>query len=347
MLPRFDTEALKATHPIEDVVAGYGVDLRPSGRVLIGRCPFHPDGGRPNLVVYAGTRSWYCFRCAIGGDAIAFVMRIEDVPFPAACRRLDGTAVARRRPRLPPRPRSAPRGPDELACLAAAVELYQAQLDTAPAALAYARTRGLDRATLERCRIGYAAGGLAAFLRWRRLPLGAAVRTGLLRRDGAETLAGRLVVPEVRRGQPLWLVGRLVPEDGAAADERPRYLGLPGPRPLLGWEDAARHRAVFLAEGILDWLLLRRWGLPAVGLGGTGVPPRALKALARFDRVYAVLDDDEPGHRATAVLVDALGPRAVPVPLPGVRDVGELASRPAGLADLVASARRAERALAA
>jgi hypothetical protein len=40
MLPRFDTEALKTAHPVEDVVAGYSVDLRPSGRVLVGRCPF-------------------------------------------------------------------------------------------------------------------------------------------------------------------------------------------------------------------------------------------------------------------------------------------------------------------
>jgi DNA primase len=239
-----------------------------------------------------------------------------------------------------------PRGPDKLACLAAAVELYQGQLHSTPAALAHARSRGLDRATLERHRIGYAAGGLAAFLRWRGLSFGAAVRAGLLRRDGAETLAGRLVVPEVRRGQPVWLVGRLVPAGAEPGDERPRYLGLPGTRPLLGWEHAARHRAVWLAEGTLDWLLLRRWGLPALGLGGASVPPRAVAALGRFARVYTLLDDDEPGRRATATLVDTLGSRAVPVPLPGVHDVGELAQRPGGVGALLASARRAERARA-
>ena len=52
MALQIDTQALKRTYPIAEVVARYGIDLRPSGRALIGRCPFHDDGGRPNLHVY-------------------------------------------------------------------------------------------------------------------------------------------------------------------------------------------------------------------------------------------------------------------------------------------------------
>jgi hypothetical protein len=49
---RIDIAALKQTHPIEAVVPQYGVELKHQGRGLVGRCPFHLDGGRPNLVVF-------------------------------------------------------------------------------------------------------------------------------------------------------------------------------------------------------------------------------------------------------------------------------------------------------
>ncbi|MBV9899277.1 MAG: hypothetical protein JO020_34405, partial [Chloroflexi bacterium] len=39
-------------HPIAEVVAQYGIDLRRSGSALVGRCPFHADGGRPNLTLF-------------------------------------------------------------------------------------------------------------------------------------------------------------------------------------------------------------------------------------------------------------------------------------------------------
>ncbi len=74
-----DTSALKLAHPIEDVVTRYGIDLRRQGHALVGRCPFHADGGRPNLHVFEATKSWFCFRCGQGGDVLKFVMLAEEV----------------------------------------------------------------------------------------------------------------------------------------------------------------------------------------------------------------------------------------------------------------------------
>src|SRR5512133_2794397 len=102
MALQIDTEALKRAYSIAEVVARYGIDLRPSGRTLIGRCPFHDDGGRPNLHVYESSSSWYCYRCAIGGDVISFVERIEHVGFREAVERIArgglraGVTVSRR-----------------------------------------------------------------------------------------------------------------------------------------------------------------------------------------------------------------------------------------------------------
>lgn len=219
----------------------------------------------------------------------------------------------------------------ERACLAVAVDLYHRRLLADPTALAYCRARGLDAATLSRCQVGYAAGGdLTAALRRRGLPLAAATRAGLLDRHGEERLAGRLVVPEIREDGPLWLIGRSLVEATS-----PRYLGLPGCKPLLGWAEARGWSAIVVTEGVIDRLVLSGWGVPAVALAGTHARPEVLAALAHFPRVWLLLDADAAGLAATSALRAALGARAVPIPLPaGVKDVAELAPRADGRAIL-------------
>jgi DNA primase len=344
---RVDVEALKAAHPIQDVVARYGIELRRQGRAAVGRCPFHPDHGRPNLHVWADTRSWFCFRCNLGGDVIRFVELAEALSFRDAVERLTGSSsgcfftppIASSQP-----PRSAARtqrgfderDSEELTVLRATTSLYHQRLLTDPNALAYLDQRGLDRATVETYLIGFAAGDeLVPFLRWRRLPLGPALRLGLLDHVGREFLAGRIVVPELRDGRPVWLVGRILEqrshttEDGK--QQPPKYLALRGSKPLLGAELARGSATVIVVEGVFDLLTLRRWGYPAVALVGTHTRPDVIDQLRAFQRLYLVLDQDDAGLEATLRLVDALGPSAVPVALPdGVKDVAELAPRADG-----------------
>jgi hypothetical protein len=109
-------------------------------------------------------------------------------------------------------------------------------------------------------------------LRWQRLPLGPALRVGLLTHAGREFLADRIVVPKLRDGQPVWLVGRLL-EHMAAADcdaeqAPPKYLALPGSKPLLGLEQARGSTTIIATEGVFDLLPLRRWGYPMRRAGG-------------------------------------------------------------------------------
>ena len=75
-----DTEAVRRQHPLADIVAGYGIELRRSGCALVGRCPFHADGGRPNLTVYGRSGRWVCYRCGEGGEVIGFVGTTGNAP---------------------------------------------------------------------------------------------------------------------------------------------------------------------------------------------------------------------------------------------------------------------------
>ncbi len=278
---RIDTERLRQQHPIAEVVERYGIELRRSGSALIGRCPFHADAGRPNLVVYPRSARFVCFRCQVRGDAISFVQQIEQLSFRDAAGRLDARVVSHA-PRIacrrdPYRHGSPTRSDGELRALAAAVELYANRLLGDQRALGYLAGRGFDRELLIRQRIGFAVGDeLVSYLTWRGVPVSAAKRVGLLRADGRERLAGRIVFPEIRQRQPVWLIGRLL----EPADDLPRYLGLPGPKPLLGWDQASRDRlGVCIVEGPLDLLALQQWGVPGLALCGTGFSPTTLQLL--------------------------------------------------------------------
>ncbi len=313
-----DTEALKLAHPIEDVVARYGIELRRQGQALVGRCPLHHDRGRPNLQVWPTSRSWYCFRCSTGGDVIRWVELLEQVDFRQAAQRLDAGRLsaphALAAPGRPSPPRHLEeRDPREAIALQAATMLYHQRLLSDPTAMAYLTGRGIDRATVEACRLGYAAGDeLIPYLAWRQLGLEPALRVGLLGRNGR-------------------LEAGIDTDD--AADVPPKYLGLPGSKPLVGLEQVAASPSVLATEGVFDWLTLCRWGYPAVALLGTHARSDIVERLRGFQRVYLVLDQDDAGLEATIQLVDALGPTAIPVALPdGIKDVAELAPRGDGQA---------------
>lgn len=76
------TSRVKDAISIEDFIAQY-VELRPSGRNLVGRCPFHDDRV-PSLVVFPATNSFHCFGCRAGGDVISFLRLKMNLSFSEA-----------------------------------------------------------------------------------------------------------------------------------------------------------------------------------------------------------------------------------------------------------------------
>jgi DNA primase len=81
---RGEIEDLKSRTSIEKLVGRY-VELRPSGKRFLAHCPFHEDR-RPSFVVFPDTQSFYCFGCREHGDALNFLMRIENLSFGEAVR---------------------------------------------------------------------------------------------------------------------------------------------------------------------------------------------------------------------------------------------------------------------
>ncbi len=172
MLQRDQIEALRAAYRIEAVVRDY-VELRLSGRCLIGRCPFHEDR-RPSFTVFPHTQTWWCFACNIGGDVFDFLQRIEHISFREAVERLSGPTIQdtnhkrqKFRPStLNPKPVAWNLTPEHFTLLTAAMEVYHASLFSRPDLLRYLARRGLDGDAVRKYQLGYSTGSdLARHLR--------------------------------------------------------------------------------------------------------------------------------------------------------------------------------------
>lgn len=79
-------DGIKSTLSMQDVALLYGFEPNRAGSIL---CPFHQEK-TPSLKVYSEIgRGWHCFGCGKGGSVIDFVMLLFDIPFRAACVRLN------------------------------------------------------------------------------------------------------------------------------------------------------------------------------------------------------------------------------------------------------------------
>ncbi len=78
--------AIKAV-PLIDIIEPY-VQLRHAGTQFVGHCPWHKWRSGRSFTVNPKLNLWRCWSCNIGGDAIAFVMRIERLSFRDSVNRL-------------------------------------------------------------------------------------------------------------------------------------------------------------------------------------------------------------------------------------------------------------------
>ncbi|MBV9354431.1 MAG: hypothetical protein JO023_02775, partial [Chloroflexi bacterium] len=251
-------------------------------------------------VTFSGT---VC-NCGATGDVIQFVIEREGCSFLEACERLAERGRPPLRHDLGPRPaaragrcwETIPAESPEGRVLDLASQVYQEGLARSRRAQAYLRGRGVPDTQAADYQLGYADGH--ALLG--RLERGGLLATGLdlglvVERPPEpgpgpryrEFFADRVIVPELRGARAIWFIGRAA-EEGPT--RRPKYLSLPGQRPLLGAEAVAGQRVVYVVEGPFDWLAARAWGLAACCLCGTHTPPERLPALERAVAVYGVLD---------------------------------------------------------
>ena len=317
-IPDAELERLKAEVSVERLVEASGVELKPAGKDLLGRCPFHDDR-EASLVVTPAKNLWHCFACQIGGGPIDWVMKTKGVSFRHAVELLRECATelpartGRGMRALPPPIRF---DVGDQVLLEQAIAYYHERLKQTPEALAYLARRGLDDAELiERFRLGFADRSLGLRLPEKTRKAGHEIRTrlqklGLLRESGHEHFNGSIVIPVVSAGGEITEVyGRKIRDD--LRPGTPYHLYLPGPHRGVWNETAlAASREVILCEALIDALTFWRAGFRNVtaSYGVEGFTEHHLAALKRYGtrRVLIAYDRDEAGERATEKLAERL-----------------------------------------
>jgi DNA primase catalytic core len=331
-IPEADLQRLKEEISVERLVEGAGIELKRSGKDLLGRCPFHADG-EPSLVVTPSKNLWHCFGCQVGGGPLDWVMKARGVSFRHAVELLKadpslaagGGIVKHGTRRVLAAPVSL--DADDQQLLDDVVDYYHQTLKSSPEALAYLDKRGLaNEEAIATFKLGYANRTLGLRLPEKNRAAGEALRgrlqkLGILRDSGHEHFNGSLVVPVFNeQGHVTEIYGRKI-----RGDLRPgtaKHLYLPergrGGRGRGVWNLAAFSAPSFtsetgvliLCEALLDALTFWCAGFTNVTAtyGAECFTEDHAQALHAFGvrRVLLAFDRDKGGDQGAAALAPRL-----------------------------------------
>ena len=200
---------LDSTNIVE--LIGSFVALKKIGQNFHGLCPFHDDK-TPSLSVSPEKKIFHCFGCGASGNAITFLRRHKNLPFPEAVRLLAGKA------RIPMDTEEDKKRELFLFCLAKAQEEFAAQLRSVAfrSAINCLTERGINQATQEEFALGYAGSvkDLIAALKHSGIKKEAPLGVGLLKEKEQGITCpfmGRIIFPLTdQRGATVGFGGRAI-----------------------------------------------------------------------------------------------------------------------------------------
>lgn len=310
-------EDVQRVREASDIVAVVGehAPVKQRGRDFWCCCPLHHEK-TPSLKIDPALQLWHCFGCGEGGDVFAFVMKVEDLTFPEAVRKLaerahieiveaGGRGVS-----------SSRKGRLKDVCRATAA-FYHTQLMRSPArpaadARAYLAGRHLGGAVPKTWNLGFAPGNGAlvrhlsaqGFKPDEMLEANVATKG----RDGhlRDRFFNRVMFPiNDAQGDCIAFGGRVIGKG------EPKYLNsqetpiFHKSQVLYGLDKAKAAMAstgcAVVVEGYTDVIALHENGISfAVATLGTALTMRHIRILARHaqKRIVYLFDGDAAGQRA-------------------------------------------------
>ena len=328
MIPREIIDEILYRNDIEQVIGSY-VTLKRAGSNLNGLCPFHSEK-TPSFTVFPATKSFYCFGCGAGGDAITFVMRTENLDYRGALEFLASRAgISLPEENVPGDDGGVPRKRIYEMNLEAARFFRECLFDEkiGKEALEYLhKDRGLSIATIKRFGLGFS-------------PNNAWMLTNHMKKLGftdEELVVGFLCGKSKKTGNPydyfrnrvifpiIDTSSNIVGFGGRVMDDsKPKYLntsdtpGFKKSRHLFALNFAKKHaeEQMLLCEGYMDVIALHAAGFEnAVATLGTAITPDQARVFAKYTkRVVICYDADNAGQTAAEKAIRLLGEVGVEV----------------------------------
>ena len=328
---------------IESLIGGY-VSLKRAGSNLKGLCPFHSEKS-PSFTVYPADNSFYCFGCGVGGDAITFIKKKENLDYPDAieylAKRAGITVIEDNKGEY----KSAPKfDKDKMYRMNvdAAKYFHRCLCDNTPeakAALAYfTEKRGLSMATIKHFGLGFAPNSFDAFSKYmlaRGYTYDELVEGFLCGRSESgryyDAFRNRVMFPIIDvSGNVIAFGGRVMD------DSKPKYKNssdtpvFKKSRNLfaLNFARTACQETLILCEGYMDVIALHAAGFTnAVATLGTAITSEQARMMSRYTKnVVISYDADEAGQKAAMRAIGMLGEVGLNVTIlrvPGSKDPDE------------------------
>lgn len=323
---RFIAE-LKLRNPITELVGQYA-QLKRAGSNTVCCCPFHSEK-TPSFTIFSDDH-FYCFGCGAGGDAITFMMKIENLDYVSAVERLAqrcGMTV----------PQDGNRGPKVdtkrlFDMNASAARFYYEKMVSPEGAYArdYLAGRGFDLTKLKKFGLGFADGRtkrdeLSAHLlaqgytprEMKTMFLAGTDKNGRM----FDYFRNRVVFPVIDvSGRVIAFSGRFI---GTPGENDRKYFNTSDTpvykksRNLYGLNIAknAKKNWLILCEGNMDAVALQAAGFENAVAGlGTALTPDQARLIKRYaETAYLCYDSDEAGQRAADKAMRLLGDAGVGV----------------------------------
>jgi len=292
---------LEATDIVE--LIGSFIALKKLGQSFQGLCPFHEDKS-PSLSVSPEKKIFRCFGCGTSGNAITFLRKHKNLPFPEAVRMLAQRAKVSFAPE-----KDSNREP-LLLCLAKAQEEFSNQLRSGVyrSPVNYLTERGIKPDIQEEFGLGY-AGSIKdlivalkkAGITKKEIPIGA----GVLKEKDQGVICpfmGRIIFPLTdQKGVTVGFGGRAI--DGSA---QAKYLNSSDSpifnkkKILFGLKQLQiSNDTVLVVEGYFDVLTLHQAAFKnTVGLLGTEITAEQGSMLATLAREIILIFDGDAGGRS-------------------------------------------------
>jgi DNA primase len=337
-------QKIKDRLSIVDVVGAY-VELHKAGRHFKGKSPFANEK-TPSFYVSPDRGMYYCFSTSQGGDMFNFVQTMEGVDFKEALKILAGKANVELTPVSPEKKTERDRA---YAILDDAAKFYQVCLLVAKPASDYLNKRGVNKASLEAWRIGFAPGPPDAgwgvvkeHLMKKGYTEKELLAAGLIKnsdkgKESYDVFRNRVMFPLFdQSGRVVGFSGRTM-ESGP---EIPKYVNSPETdlykkSELLYGYDKAKHgirnlNFSLIVEGQFDVVMSHQTGYSnTVAVSGTALTPMHVQLLERLsNKVVLALDNDKAGLAAVRRAADLMLRRGLDVKvasLVGGKDPADIA----------------------
>ena len=332
MIPRETIDRIFETAKVEDVVGSY-VSLKKRGANLLGLCPFHHEK-TGSFTVSPSKGIYKCFGCGKAGNAVGFIMEIEQCSYIEAIKQLAQRyhiTIEERELTQEEKQRQDDRESmfvvNDFANKWFQSQLFDTQEGTA-VGMAYLRQRGIREDIIRKFQLGYSPERAKLWEEAKKAGYQDTylvnnpdnqIGTGVCLKDEQGRLfdrfRGRVIFPFFSvSGKVTGFAGRLIKQ----SDKAGKYVNSPTSilyekkHELYGFYQAKqaikREDCCYLVEGQLDVIQLVQSGLEnVVASGGTSLTYPQIRLIHRFTENATILyDGDNAGIKAALRGIDMM-----------------------------------------